>query len=295
VADVVDFFVTHSEAQLAEATWVAECLRRAGFTVETHSLEDVVELILNWPRVGTILLLTSRTTMPGWLSSQLRREQTLVVGVGPAEGPPLSSPWKTQIRLVTLDHKRAAELLAALEGKFARALSPGERSALKYAITSSREASRIQKRVFLSYRREDRDSFHVCDRIAERLGDDRVFTDSRSLPPGAEWAKTMERELESCSLLLALIGPNWIETRDEQGHRKLDREDDWVRGEIRSALKRKAVNVVPVLLAGARMPTADQLPQDLSALPGRQFRRLNDESWRHDFNELIEFVAKAVE
>src|SRR5262245_39400181 len=62
-----------------------------------------------------------------------------------------------------------------------------------------------------------------------------------------------------------MIGPNWLDARDEHGNRRLDDPYDFVRIEIAQALQRD-IPVIPILLDGARIPKADQLPEDLKEL-----------------------------
>ena len=59
--------------------------------------------------------------------------------------------------------------------------------------------------------------------------------------------------------MLVLIGPGWIDARDEQGHRRLDNPDDWVRLEIAHELKRK-ITVIPVQINRARRCPTDRPP-----------------------------------
>ena len=69
-------------------------------------------------------------------------------------------------------------------------------------------------------------------------------------------------------VLLAIIGPGWLEVRDDAGRRRLDDPHDFVRIEIATALKRN-IPVIPILLESARVPKAAQLPDDLKELPQR--------------------------
>jgi tetratricopeptide (TPR) repeat protein len=70
-------------------------------------------------------------------------------------------------------------------------------------------------------------------------------------------------------VLLAIIGPDWV-TTTRDGRRRLDDPDDWVRREIVTSLGLGRVVVTPVLVGGAPLPAADELPEDLRALPARQ-------------------------
>jgi hypothetical protein len=70
--------------------------------------------------------------------------------------------------------------------------------------------------------------------------------------------------IQGASLFIALIGPHWL-TVKEGGRRRLDKALDHVRREIEWALEDK-VNVVVVLVDGAKMPKARELPQKIKAL-----------------------------
>src|SRR5689334_4873595 len=63
----------------------------------------------------------------------------------------------------------------------------------------------------------------------------------------------------------------------QDGRRRLDNPDDFVRLEIEAALARD-VRVIPILVEGARMPRADELPASLSKLARRQALELSP-SW----------------
>ena len=75
--------------------------------------------------------------------------------------------------------------------------------------------------------------------------------------------------MASCQVMLAMLGPRWAEITDEAGNRRLDDPDDFVRLEVATALSR-GVLVVPILVDGARMPKAADLPEDLAGIARRQ-------------------------
>ncbi len=147
--------------------------------------------------------------------------------------------------------------------------------------------------IFISYRRDE--SRHAAGRLADDLaqafGAQAIFRDIEGIDPGVDFTRSLERALEACSVMLVLIGPSWLDMRDPHGKRRLDDPNDWIRQEIATALARD-VRVIPVLLEGAAMPSAQDLPDDLDALVRRQALDMSDSRWRGDLQRLIEALEK---
>ncbi|MBX3606758.1 MAG: toll/interleukin-1 receptor domain-containing protein [Piscinibacter sp.] len=142
--------------------------------------------------------------------------------------------------------------------------------------------------IFLSYRRKDSASAtgRLADRLEEHFGPARVFHDHESILAGDDFAEAIHRAINVSTVVLAIIGPDWLDARDAQGARRLDDRSDFVRLEIESALE-AGVAVVPVLVEGAAMPTAAQLPRSLAAFARCQAVELSDTRWRYDADRLI--------
>ena len=141
--------------------------------------------------------------------------------------------------------------------------------------------------VFISYRREDTRhlSARISDQLTSHFGPGRVFFDVDTLPryAGMPFADVIKATVPQCPVFLAVIGPKWAEKMEAK---KQDPED-WVQVEIRMALNEPGVRVVPVLVDGAAMPKADQLPPDLHPLLARQAITLpQDPHFREGVNEL---------
>ena len=85
--------------------------------------------------------------------------------------------------------------------------------------------------VFVSYRRSDSGPRvgRLHDRLVARLGAERVFLDVESIPAGEDFDRFIADSLSKVDIVLAVIGPQWLELRDHQGLRRLDAEDDLVR------------------------------------------------------------------
>jgi hypothetical protein len=148
--------------------------------------------------------------------------------------------------------------------------------------------------IFISYRHGDCSGWARClfADLARRFGADLVFMDTQEdIPRGAEFPSVLERALQDCNVLLALISPQWISCTCADGSRRLDAADDWVRTEIAMALRREIL-VVPVLLGGAPLPGEDQLPADLLGLLRRQAAEITGTRWDFDIERLIADVIK---
>src|ERR1700722_7800497 len=111
--------------------------------------------------------------------------------------------------------------------------------------------------------------------------------DVNAIQPGRDFRKAIDESILKCSVLLAVVGRDWLESKNPSGQRRLDDESDFVRLEIVSALQRD-IPVVPVLVRGARMPSADQLPADLSELAYRNAVELTHARWKSDVRVLIQ-------
>jgi len=120
--------------------------------------------------------------------------------------------------------------------------------------------------VYISYRRTDTsgDAEKLYARLVDRFGALDVFKDVASTERGARAVEVIENTLSRCDALLAVIGLDWLPPIQGTG-RWSDDQEDWVRLEIANALQH-GVPVVAVLVQGASMPSAEDLPDDLHGL-----------------------------
>jgi len=150
-------------------------------------------------------------------------------------------------------------------------------------------------RIFISYRREETayPAGWLYDRLADRFGGGQVFKDVDSIQLGDDFVEVITRAVGSCDVLLALIGPQWLTIADEHGRRRLDSRDDFVRLEIEAALTRN-VRVIPILVDGARMPRAEELPDSLAELVRRQALELSLARFDFDTGRLLKVLDRAL-
>jgi hypothetical protein len=145
----------------------------------------------------------------------------------------------------------------------------------------------MSSKIFISYRRDDSSGHagRALDRLQREFGSN-VVMDVDAIPLGVNFVKALHEEVARCGVLLAVIGPGWLDARDDHGDRRLDNPKDFVRIEIAAALQRD-VPVIPILLDGARIPKADQLPDDLKELASRNGLDVRHASFHSDMDKLI--------
>src|SRR6478735_2895084 len=126
-------------------------------------------------------------------------------------------------------------------------------------------------KVFINYRREDSigTAGRLHDRLAHTFGRNNLFMDVDHIPAGVDFVEYLNSQVAACHVFLAVIGPNWLDAKDELGRRRFDNPNDYVTIEIAAALRR-GIRVIPVLVEGARMPKASELPHSLKPLARRQ-------------------------
>lgn len=153
------------------------------------------------------------------------------------------------------------------------------------------------KGIFISYRRQDSQSAagRLADHLREHLPAVPIFRDVETIEPGIDFVDAINKALESCGILLAIIGPRWSTMADAAGKRRLDDPGDYARLEIATALKRSDVRVIPVLVEGATMPGADDLPEELKPLARRNAFELTDKRWEFDVTTLVDALRKALD
>lgn len=150
-------------------------------------------------------------------------------------------------------------------------------------------------RIFISYRRDDT-AADMTDRLYEQLvrrWGRRVFMDIDSLVGGDLFAVEIERNLQSCAVVLVVIGREWLSLSDGRGGRRIDDPGDYPRMEVAAALRR-GIRVIPVLVGNAILPQAQELPADIAGLADRQVIRISRERFEADVRQLIAAVAQEV-
>src|SRR4051794_8488176 len=69
--------------------------------------------------------------------------------------------------------------------------------------------------IFICYRREDtaHAAGRLYDALANRFGDDLLFMDLDKIPWGGDYVDVIRQRLESATVVLVLIGHDWLGTQ----------------------------------------------------------------------------------
>jgi hypothetical protein len=129
--------------------------------------------------------------------------------------------------------------------------------------------------IFINYRRDDSRGLagRLADNLRRAFGARAVFMDVDGMKPGLDFVKQLDAQVAQCDVVLAVIGANWFDARDDKGRRRFESEHDYVRIELASALQRD-IPVIPVLIDGATLPPEEALPDDLKSLARRHAMEL---------------------
>lgn len=121
--------------------------------------------------------------------------------------------------------------------------------------------------IFINYRRQD--AQFAVDRLygwlARAYGKTRLFRDIDHIGPGADFVAAIENALQQCSVVLVVMGTQWLTVTTRDGGRRIDEPGDFVRQEIEKAIERN-VPLLPLYLDGMAPPAAHELPESIQQL-----------------------------
>jgi hypothetical protein len=150
-------------------------------------------------------------------------------------------------------------------------------------------------KILVSYRRADSDAMagRIRDRLSEHFGEDSVFMDIDDIPFGTDFRSHITNSLGSADIVIAVVGNDWLGTKDGEG-RRINDENDPVRIEIEIALQR-GMPLVPVLVSGAKMPEPTMLPASIKEFSFRNAAKVEAGiDFRQHMERLIHCLDRVV-
>jgi TIR domain len=144
--------------------------------------------------------------------------------------------------------------------------------------------------VFINYRTGDGDeAASLVERyLSARFGSERIFRAAKSIPPGDGYPESLLDGVRGSQVLLAIIGPGWV------NYPGLRDDRDWVRREILTAYESEVL-VIPVLKGrkADRLRSAD-LPPGLERLADVQSLLLDTRDNDADLGRIGDKLADRV-
>ncbi len=160
-----------------------------------------------------------------------------------------------------------------------------------------RQAIKPQAKIFISYRRDDsRDiTERIYDILASAFGHDLLFKDlDYKIPPGVDFRQYLHDAVKTSSLMLVILGSNWLVHRVPGNLPRLYEPNDFVRLELEHAFKH-GLRIIPILVAGASMPSSESLPESLRALSTLQAVEVRrDPDFHSDMDRVIASIRSGV-
>lgn len=156
-------------------------------------------------------------------------------------------------------------------------------------------------KIFISYRRAEDNKSYIVGTIHEKLekafGKEDVFRDTYDISGGADWRAVLEREINSCKVMLVIMGPDWASLAYPNGEKRLFDPKDVTRWEVETGLRRSMednTTVIPVLVTGAAIPKAEELPETLRTLLDKNVIHLrNFPDFDHDMEKLVRDIRRS--
>jgi len=155
-------------------------------------------------------------------------------------------------------------------------------------------------RIFISYRRSDTDADAnaLYQTLGARFGDEAIFKDVDDIPLGTNFRVVISDALAKADVMIALIGPGWRGPRGSTRRSLLDRDDDFVRVELETAIA-AGTPIIPIVVRGAEMPTTADLPESCRDFAFLNAAEVEHRSWRRDVQPVIaaveHYLSAAVE
>lgn len=150
--------------------------------------------------------------------------------------------------------------------------------------------------IFISYRRDDDAARAVMLNLIivgtfnepTKPPKVRIYRDTAERL-GVAWPEEIRERCGSADIVLVVIGPKWLEAKDQYKRRRIDQPNDWVRQEIELARDK---TVIPIAFGGAIVPPAEALPEAIDYLSGRRGVSVRDECAETDLQPVLAEIER---
>lgn len=148
-------------------------------------------------------------------------------------------------------------------------------------------------RIFINYRQDDTApaAQRLKDELERQILNVSVYLDQAVNRGGDHYRDRIDREIAQCNVFVCLIGKNWLDITGEDGQPRLHATQDIVRSEIELAMLRSK-QILPVLVEGAKMPSAASLPPTIWLLPEYHADHFREDKLEADIATIVASVKR---
>src|SRR5262249_5990437 len=107
------------------------------------------------------------------------------------------------------------------------------------------------------------------------------------------WPSEIEKSLRQASVIIVVIGAKWLTMSDKAGRRRIDLPGDWVCRELEVALTDQKT-IYPLLIDGATIPEAEELPGTIASLTKSQFRTVSSDKLHKELDEIVSEISRII-
>ena len=130
--------------------------------------------------------------------------------------------------------------------------------------------------------------------LEQKFTGERIFMDVEGdIRPGKDFVRIINQQVAECDVMLVMVGRGWLSAASDEGQRRLDNPEDFIRLEIESAIQLDKL-VIPVLINKTDMPRASELPTTLKPFARFQAVRLTQERVRADMSGIANHISQAL-
>lgn len=133
--------------------------------------------------------------------------------------------------------------------------------------------SNVHADIFISYRRSDGAAFAEGLANELKLRGYRVFFDKKNITPGSDFPKNIEEAIIHAREIFLIATPAYFGVGADKRVR-IKEGDDWVRKELKIAMKQESLNMFPILV-DCLPPTREELPKGLKRVATLNFTFYN--------------------
>jgi len=147
----------------------------------------------------------------------------------------------------------------------------------------------LNKKIFINYRRSDCGGYAIAlnNELRKHFGEESVFLDvGGSITLGSSFDVEIFETIKLCDTLLVLIGEKWLTIADENGRRRIDDKNDYVKLEIATAIEHN-IRIIPVLINDTKMPSEEALPDNIKPLAKKQAIGIRHGNFYSDMDMLV--------